>query len=226
MPRSSRRSACARGAAPARVHVSPRVGFSYTYNRDRENGNGHEPEPVGRFYRYPTGTLRGGIGEFRDLLRPGILADASAATGLPGGTLTLSCVGAAVPAARLVELRRRRESRSQCLDGSGVLAERAPSVTLIDPGYDVPRSWRSSLDWTTERATSWLDHASADSRRTTSPSPARSTRTSPACQQLTLAGGRQSSGVRVGGVDRSGDRRRVGGGVATVGGVRTRGARA
>ena len=28
-----------------------------------------------------------------------------------------------------------------------MLAERAPSVTLIDPGYDVPRSWRSSLDW-------------------------------------------------------------------------------
>src|SRR5207237_477873 len=24
------------GAAPSRVHVSPRVGFSYTYNRDRE----------------------------------------------------------------------------------------------------------------------------------------------------------------------------------------------
>ena len=41
--------------------------------------------------------IRGGIGEFRDLLRPGILADASAATGLEGGTSTLSCVGAAVP---------------------------------------------------------------------------------------------------------------------------------
>jgi len=38
---------------------------------------------------------------------------------------------------------------STCVGGGGVLAERAPSVTLIDPGYDVPRSWRASLDWNT-----------------------------------------------------------------------------
>ena len=134
------------GAAPARVHVSPRVGFSYTYNRDRENGNGTFQNPVGRFYRTQTGTIRGGIGEFRDLLRPGLLADASASSGLPGGTLNLSCVGAAVPQPDWSSFDGGT-SPTQCLDGSGVLAERAPSVTLIDPGYDVPRSWRSSLDW-------------------------------------------------------------------------------
>src|SRR6185369_2374047 len=38
---------------------------------------------------------------------------------------------------------------TQCAFGGGALAERAPSVTLIDPGYDVPRSWRASLDWNT-----------------------------------------------------------------------------
>jgi hypothetical protein len=38
----------------------------------------------------------------------------------------------------------------ECAGGGGLLAERAPSVTLIDPGYDVPRSWRTSLEWTTE----------------------------------------------------------------------------
>ena len=134
------------GAAPTRVHVSPRVGFSYTYNRDRENGNGTSQSPVGRFYRTQTGTIRGGIGEFRDLLRPGLLADASASSGLPGGTLTLSCVGAAVPQPDWSSFDAGT-SPTQCVDGSGVLAERAPSVTLIDPGYDVPRSWRSSLDW-------------------------------------------------------------------------------
>jgi hypothetical protein len=134
------------GVAPSRVHMSPRVGFSYTYNRDRENGNGTSQSPVGRFYRTQTGTIRGGIGEFRDLLRPGLLADASASSGLPGGTLTLSCVGAAVPQPDWSNFDAGA-SPTQCLDGSGVLAERAPSVTLIDPGYDVPRSWRSSLDW-------------------------------------------------------------------------------
>jgi len=142
------------GAAPSRVHVSPRVGFSYTYNRDKQNGNGTGQNPVGRFYRTQTGTIRGGIGEFRDLLRPALLADASASSGLPGGTLTLSCVGAAVPQPDWSSFDAGA-SPTQCLDGSGVLAERASSVTLIDPGYDVPRSWRSSLDWS-QNVRSWL----------------------------------------------------------------------
>jgi hypothetical protein len=137
------------GAAPTRLHLSPRIGITYTYNRDRENGSGTSQNPIGRFYRLPVGTLRGGIGEFRDLLRPGILADASAATGLPGATLSLTCVGSAVPQPDWSSFDAG-SSPTECLDGSGLLAERAPSVTLIDPGYDVPRSWRSSLEWTTE----------------------------------------------------------------------------
>ena len=144
------------GAAPSRVHVSPRVGFTYTYNRDRDNGSGTNQTNVGRFYRSTTGVLRGGIGEFRDLLRPGILADASASTGLPGGTTVLSCVGSAVPEVDWTSFSTDASSiPSQCLDGSGALAESAPSVTLIDPGYDVPRSWRASLDWNTS-VHSWL----------------------------------------------------------------------
>ncbi len=138
------------GIAPTLFHVSPRVGFSYTYNRDRDNGQGSSFTPVGHYFRSVTGTLRGGIGEFRDLLRPGVLADASAASGLPGGTSFLSCVGAAVP---IPDWSRFAGDPStvptQCRDGGGLLAERAPAVTLIDRGYDVPRSWRGSLDWTT-----------------------------------------------------------------------------
>jgi len=106
--------------------------------------------PVGRFYRYMSGTLRGGIGEFRDLLHPGILADASASTGLPGGTSFLNCVGAAVPAPDWSLFESDPNSiPTQCVGGSGVLAESAPSVALISPAYDVPRSWRASLDWNT-----------------------------------------------------------------------------
>jgi hypothetical protein len=147
------------GLAPSRVHVSPRVGFSYTYNRDKDNGSGTSQNQVGRFYRNVTGTLRGGIGEFRDLLRPNILADASAATGLPGGTSSLSCVGSAVPVPDWSRFASDPSSiPSQCLDGSGVLGESAPSVTLIGRDYDVPRSWRTSLDWTTSFH-SWLIRA-------------------------------------------------------------------
>jgi len=131
-------------------HVSPRLGFSYTYNRDRDNGSGTSMNQVGKYFRSVTGTLRGGIGEFRDLLRPNILADASAANGLSGGTTVLSCIGSAVPLPDWSKFTSDPTSvPSQCVDGSGVLAERAPSVTLIDRGYEVPRSWRASLDWTT-----------------------------------------------------------------------------
>jgi hypothetical protein len=138
------------GSAPMRVHVSPRFGFTYTYNRDKDNGSGTNQSPVGRFFRTTVGVIRGGIGEFRDLLRPGILADASAATGLEGGTSTLSCVGAAVPVVDWSKFSGDpSEIPTECRDGSGALAERAPAVTLIDPSYDVPRSWRGSLDWST-----------------------------------------------------------------------------
>jgi len=148
------------GVAPTMLHISPRLGFSYTYNRDRDNGAGSSFTPVGHYFRSVTGTLRGGIGEFRDLLRPGVLADASAATGLAGGTTVLSCVGAAVPIPDWSKFSGDPSSiPSRCLDGSGVLAERAPSVTLIDRGYDVPRSWRASLDWTTS-VHNWVVRAS------------------------------------------------------------------
>ncbi|MEP6618670.1 MAG: carboxypeptidase-like regulatory domain-containing protein [bacterium] len=138
------------GAAPSRLSVSPRMGFSYTYNKDKNNGNGMNSSQVGTFYRTPTGVIRGGIGEFRDLLRPGILADASAATGLAGGTSVLSCVGSAVPAADWTHFASDPSSiPTQCAGGGGVLVDRAPPVTLIDPSYDVPHSWRASLDWNT-----------------------------------------------------------------------------
>jgi hypothetical protein len=144
------------GAAPLKVHISPRIGFSYTYNRDKENGNGTNQTPVGRYYRTTSGVIRGGIGDFRDLLHPNILADASASTGLPGGTSVLSCVGAAVPTADWEKYASDPTSiPTQCVAGSGVLAESAPSVTLIGKDYDVPHSWRASLDWNTSWK-SWL----------------------------------------------------------------------
>jgi len=144
------------GVAPSRVHLSPRVGFTFTYNRDRDNGSGTMQNQTGRYYRSMSGTLRGGIGEFRDLLHPGILADASASTGLPGGTSFLNCVGAAVPAPDWSLFATDPGSiPTQCVDGSGVLSDRAPAVTLIDPSYDVPRSWRASLDWNTSMR-GWL----------------------------------------------------------------------
>ncbi|MHB1313544.1 MAG: carboxypeptidase-like regulatory domain-containing protein [Gemmatimonadaceae bacterium] len=138
----------ASGAAPTLVHVSPRFGFSYMFNRDKQNGNGMANSPVGTFFRNPLGVISGGIGEFRDLLRPDLVADARAHTGLGGSSSTLSCVGAAVPVPDWADLMANPASApTECAGGGGVLAESAPGVSLIDPSYDVPRSWRASLGW-------------------------------------------------------------------------------
>ena len=135
------------GVAPSRVHVSPRAGFTWTYNKDRDNGQGMNMGPAGTFLRSRVGTIRGGIGEFRDLLGPEVSADASAI----GGTLLLSCVGSAVPAADWNRFASDPASiPTECAGGGGALAERAPAVTLIDRRYDAPRSWRASLDWSTD----------------------------------------------------------------------------
>ena len=147
--------------APVRFHLSPRAGFSYTYSKDRDNGAGVNMSNTGTYFRSMTGVLRGGIGEFRDLLRPDILAAASAATGLPTGTMLLSCVGSAVPSPDWSLFASDPGSiPTRCVDGSGVLAEQVPAVSLISPSYDVPHSWRASLGWTSN-IRSWLLKVSA-----------------------------------------------------------------
>lgn len=144
------------GIAPLQIHVSPRMGFSYTYSRARDNGNGMNSGGIGTFYRSLMGYVRGGIGEFRSLYTPGTLTDAVAGAGLAGSTLTLNCVGAAVPIPDWQTLTGANPIvPSACADGGGALAERAPSVTLVDPAFDVPRSWRASLNWGSNIG-SWL----------------------------------------------------------------------
>ena len=103
------------GAAPARLHVSPRIGFTYTYNRDRDNGSGTSQNPR-RVVLPPAGG---------DIARRHRRVPRSAAARHPR-----RCVGRhrtverhAQPlvrrrrgaAARLVELRRRLGVPSECL---------------------------------------------------------------------------------------------------------------
>jgi hypothetical protein len=138
----------ASGVAPSRLHLSPRAGFSYTYSRDRRNGSGQMTTNVGSWYRNTMGIIRGGVGEFRDLYKPGTLADAMANAGLAGSTIALTCVGSAVPVPDWNALASGAAvAPASCANGAGALAERSPSVTLVDPKFDVPRSWRASLGW-------------------------------------------------------------------------------
>ena len=94
------------------------------------------------------GYVKGGIGEFRDLYKPSTLADAIAGSGLVGSTLSLSCIGAAAPLPNWESLVSETAILpTTCTGGGAALAERAPSVTLVDPRFDVPRSWRAALGW-------------------------------------------------------------------------------
>ncbi len=138
------------GGVSTRMHLSPRIGFSYTFNKSQNNSSGSSNNAYGNWYRYPTGVLRGGIGEFRDLWRPSVVADAAARAGLTSNALSLLCVGDAVP---VVDWSAASSSArpSQCRDGSGPLGEVAPTVSLLDRRYDAPRSWRASLDYNTTR---------------------------------------------------------------------------
>ena len=112
---------------PSEVHVSPRVGFTWTLGMPAQGqggaggggtpgapgGRGRAPGggggggaagarpgggPQGPFGAAPALILRGGIGEFRGRVPSGLFTSAVSATGLPGTETQLVCVGDAVPA--------------------------------------------------------------------------------------------------------------------------------
>lgn len=153
------------GRAPSAWALSPRAGVTWTYSRSRNNGPGQLNNDIGQFYRPTVGTLRGGVGRFRDLLRPDPLALARANTGLVGGTVALSCVGAAVPVPDWGRFEADPTSvPGECAGAaggpSGLLTERAPSAVLFAPGYQPSGRWSASAGWLTTLGR-WLVRADA-----------------------------------------------------------------
>ncbi|HEV8410116.1 MAG TPA: hypothetical protein VGQ30_06385, partial [Gemmatimonadaceae bacterium] len=119
--------------APNAIDISPRLGFLYNV-----------PNSHGR----PFGALRGGIGEFRNLIDPTLLAAPSVGTGLPGGVTQLACFGAAVPAPDWALIGTNPSAiPAQCASGASSLADAAPQVRVIAPDFTASRSWRANLAW-------------------------------------------------------------------------------
>jgi hypothetical protein len=121
-------------AIPGELHLSPRVGFSYTL--------GARPGAQ------PLGVLRGGFGEFRARPPLTLFGAARDATGLPDSQLQLSCIGAAAPVPDWQGyLSGATPVPEVCDDGNFLAAAsgRAPGVTVFDPDFGAPRSWRASL---------------------------------------------------------------------------------
>lgn len=131
--------------APDRVRLSPRLGFTWRLTKKQERG-GFSFSSLGQFPISPDGYLRGGLGEFRNLPSATLLADPIAATGLPGGTQQLLCLGDAVPVPQWDQFGSGLGAvPTHCAAGAPNLADTTRRVTLVAPGFDAPHSWRANL---------------------------------------------------------------------------------
>lgn len=133
--------------APDRVQLSPRVGF--TWVRTVPDRSAIVRNSFGQFPKYPSGYLRGGIGEFRNLMTPDILSRSVSAIGLAGGPRQLYCIGDEVPRADWQGFAQSPATiPSACATASTAGAVgAAPSVELLGHGFDAPRSWRANLGY-------------------------------------------------------------------------------
>jgi hypothetical protein len=117
---------------PSEVHVSPRIGFTYSASGDRED--------EGALH------LRGGVGEFRGRIPDGIFANAAQSTGLPSGQTRLTCTGASVPIPNWRGyLADPTTIPTTCAGPPTVGSATLPSVIAFNPNVGVPRTWRSSF---------------------------------------------------------------------------------
>jgi hypothetical protein len=134
--------------APNGYGLSPRFGFTWTHR-----GNTYQRDllgVIGQFSRFPSGTLRGGFGEFRSFMAPDLIAATSAQTGLANGESILTCVGSATPIPMWSSyVTDPAMVPASCANGAPpAFASTGASVTLFDPAYRTPHSWRGNLSYT------------------------------------------------------------------------------
>lgn len=144
--------------APASVHVSPRLGFTWVLAGASNNG-AVRFNRTGRFNLGPTSYIRGGIGEFRNAIAPTLLSNASVLTGLPNSLRTITCIGPATPAPAWDLYARDADSvPRRCVDeASAAYKDEAPSIELFDPAFRPARSWRGNLSFAS--VWSWMAYS-------------------------------------------------------------------
>jgi hypothetical protein len=117
---------------PSEVHLSPRVGFTYTYGR---NNNGPSP-----------GNIRGGFGEFRGRASSQLFASAADANGLTTGQTQIVCVGPTVPLPDWdAFISDPSTVPSTCNGESQQFSNERRNITVFSPDFAAPRAWRGSL---------------------------------------------------------------------------------
>ncbi len=132
--------------APTRVALSPRLGFVWKYTPS----TGFLSASTGNAIVYKgLAQIRGGVGRFRALVQPTLLADGLSNTGLPGSARQLLCTGSAAPVPQWSAYAADPSTiPSACASGTVSLADTARAVALVDRGYKPPESWRANLGWT------------------------------------------------------------------------------
>jgi hypothetical protein len=122
---------------PSEVHVSPRIGFTWTF----------AAESAGAGRAVPQRIVRGGVGDFRSLPLTALYTAALGAPGLATAETQLECIGSAVPTPTWTQyVQDPATIPSQCVDTASALTiSPRPDATVFDPGYAAPRAWRASL---------------------------------------------------------------------------------
>lgn len=129
-------------ALPEELHLSPRLGFTWSLG-----GGGNSLFNVGGNAFNGGTTIRGGIGEFRSTISPQLLAAAQGPVGSNPTEVQLACVGAGVPVPAWGSYYDDPSTiPTSCLGAGGpAFGNRSPTLTLFNPDFGAPRSWRASL---------------------------------------------------------------------------------
>ena len=133
-------------ASPSSIALSPRFGVSWypSANRGLEILRNSGSTTFRGGY-----SLRGGIGEFRNLLPSTLLSDALGTTGLPGGAERLVCVGSAAPRPDWQSYANDLSTvPTTCAEGASVFADTVPNAALVDRSFTPSRTWRATVGWT------------------------------------------------------------------------------
>ncbi len=119
------------------MHVSPRIGFTYTIF-----GDGDSPAPIW--------FVRGGVGEFRGRTPSNLYTAAQSGNGLGTGLTQLTCLGPSVPLPNWSGFASGGTAiPSGCLAGGPPITSLStPQVTAFSNDFQAPRSWRGNLSLT------------------------------------------------------------------------------
>ncbi|MCC7053477.1 MAG: carboxypeptidase regulatory-like domain-containing protein [Gemmatimonadaceae bacterium] len=136
---------------PSSVSVSPRLGITWYLVKDAAGGTMTRASDLASRSSLPVGMIRAGVGAFRGIYRPDVLANADGATGAPGAFRRITCVGSAAPTPDW-DVYGTGAAPTTCAAGAPGLADGAPSVSLLGDAYRAPRNWRASAGWTSRAA--------------------------------------------------------------------------